>query len=174
MPETTAQPIPNRDGSYIGELRIFATPHTPKDWLECNGATFKVKDYPQLAKVIGNIWGSKTKDEFCLPDLRGVFLRGWNHGRTDEFCDPESGDRRLPVGAPGTAKDVVGSYQSDRVGPHTHTITAVNSWGDKWGGAAGWGYDNGKQNSSTIGTDAFASTETRPRNASVLYCIRAK
>ncbi len=47
-----------------------ATP--PGGWLKCNGATFDKAKYPQLAKVYPT--GK-------LPDLRGVFIRGWDDGR---------------------------------------------------------------------------------------------
>ncbi|HAL7853104.1 TPA: phage tail protein [Escherichia coli] len=50
--------------------RPSATP--PGGWLKCNGATFDKAKYPQLAKVYPT--GK-------LPDLRGVFIRGWDDGR---------------------------------------------------------------------------------------------
>lgn len=170
----SGKPVLQKDGAYIGEIRTFASDHAPDNWLECDGRSFKISEFPQLARVIGNLWGSKTKDELYLPDLRGAFLRGWNHGRTGPMSDPEAASRSLPVGAPGTAKDVVGSYQGDAVGPHSHQITAPNSWGDKYGGEAGWGYDNGKEGSSTRSTGAMDAKETRPRNSYVLFCIRAR
>ncbi len=47
-----------------------ATP--PTGWLKCNGAAFDMAKYPLLAKVYPT--GK-------LPDLRGVFIRGWDDGR---------------------------------------------------------------------------------------------
>lgn len=47
-----------------------ATP--PAGWLACNGQTFDKGMYPQLAKAYPTGY---------LPDLRGVFIRGWDNGR---------------------------------------------------------------------------------------------
>ena len=47
-----------------------ATP--PTGWLKCNGAAFSAEEYPELAKAY------PTNK---LPDLRGVFIRGWDDGR---------------------------------------------------------------------------------------------
>lgn len=44
----------------------------PAGWFECNGASFDVNCFPELAKAYP--WGS-------LPDLRGQFIRGWDNGR---------------------------------------------------------------------------------------------
>lgn len=77
-------------------------------------------------------------------------------------------------GAPGVNTDVVGSYQSDAVGEHSHTMTLAIKWGDKWAGPHGWGFDDGNQGSASSGTNPMHATETRPKNAYVMYCIRAK
>ena len=47
-----------------------ATP--PTGWIKCNGAPFSAEEYPELAKVYPAL---------KLPDLRGVFIRGWDDGR---------------------------------------------------------------------------------------------
>ncbi len=47
-----------------------ATP--PAGWLACNGQAFDKGVYPQLAKAYPTGY---------LPDLRGVFIRGWDNGR---------------------------------------------------------------------------------------------
>lgn len=177
MPDTTPSAAPelikDGSGSYIGEIRMFGCQTTPKGWLECNGQEYKVKDYPVLTKVIGNLWGSTSKDTFLVPDLRGSFVRGWNHGRTGEGADPDISKRNLPVGAPGVNRDVVGSYQLDAVGEHSHSLTAGSHWGDKGKGPAGWGFDDGNVGNSTLSTDAMGKTETRPKNSYVMFCIRA-
>jgi hypothetical protein len=124
--------------------------------------------------VIGNIWGSNTKDRFLVPDFRGVFLRGWNHGKTGSYSDPEANHRQLAVGAPGTNTDVVGSYQSDKIGEHNHTITLGSKWGDKGTGPAGWAFDDGNAGNTAITTPPIGSPESRPKNAYVMLCIKAR
>lgn len=47
-----------------------ATP--PTGWMKCNGSTFNLTSFPELAAVFPS--GK-------LPDLRGEFIRGWDDGR---------------------------------------------------------------------------------------------
>lgn len=53
----------------------LATP--PDNWMVCNGADFSASVYPELAKLYPDL---------KVPDLRGLFIRGWSHGYT-----PDSG-----------------------------------------------------------------------------------
>ncbi|QOE50553.1 phage tail protein [Escherichia coli] len=53
----------------------LATP--PDNWMVCNGAVFSANVYPELAKLYPDL---------KVPDLRGLFIRGWSHGYT-----PDSG-----------------------------------------------------------------------------------
>ncbi|EPA3167122.1 tail fiber protein [Yersinia enterocolitica] len=48
----------------------LATP--PAGWIICNGQAFNKAQFPQLAKAYPN---------GVLPDLRGLFIRGWDNGR---------------------------------------------------------------------------------------------
>ena len=38
-------------------------------------------DYLQLFAAIRNTFGSGRTTTFALPDLRGLFIRGWDNGR---------------------------------------------------------------------------------------------
>lgn len=53
------------------------------EWLICDGSSVSKTKYKDLYKLIGDIWGKSSKGEnyFTLPDLRGVFLRGWDKGK---------------------------------------------------------------------------------------------
>jgi hypothetical protein len=70
-----------------------ATANTGKDWLEINGASYNVTDYPDLASFLGVASGT-----FTLPDM-------YTLGRF-----PRS----------RTAATAVRTAQADTVGPHTH------------------------------------------------------
>ncbi|WP_182417940.1 phage tail protein [Bartonella sp. HY038] len=73
---TPSQAIPT------GMIAPFAMAFAPTGWLECNGAAVSRTVYPALFNAIGGTWGwGDGQTSFNLPDFRGVFLRGWDHGR---------------------------------------------------------------------------------------------
>jgi len=54
------------------------------NYLFCNGASVAVSDFPKLFVAIGATFGASGTGagrKFNLPDYRGVFLRGNDHGR---------------------------------------------------------------------------------------------
>jgi phage-related tail fiber protein len=104
--------------------------------------------------------GSTT---FALPDLRGEFIRGWDHGRGIDV------DR------------CQGTHQAEAVGPHEHPITGDTSGGDNpWGGIERkvCTDDGGVSEGTESGTMAHLQAanpvgcETRPRNVALLYIIK--
>ncbi|EJO0778971.1 tail fiber protein [Escherichia coli] len=125
-----------------------ATP--PAGWLKCNGAAFSSEMYPNLAKAY------PTNK---LPDLRGEFIRGWDDGR-----GIDSGRTLL-------------SLQGDMFKSHSHYFREI--WGangpDGTGGPYIVGADtNGSRiNLGTIETSAPGGSETRPRNITFNYIVRA-
>ena len=91
------------DLTLVGSVSAFAMPDVPKSWLICDGQAISRTAYPRLFQAIGTIYGEGDDlTTFSLPDLRGVFLRGWD---TDGKYDPE---RQF------------GSYQSEQMQNHTH------------------------------------------------------
>ena len=95
----------------IGEVRAFAYGgKCPATWLKADGSPLPKKDYPELEQAIKVTWGEPDQLTFNLPDLRGVFLRGWNDGRSDSYADSTASSKRLarrpnlrPGGASGMA-----------------------------------------------------------------------
>lgn len=165
-------------GIYVGEIRTFAAPKLPDSWLLCDGKEYSVTDdhgmYKNLFAVIGTYWGSRSLNHFNVPDLRGMFLRGWNDGRGSQG-DPEALLRSLPAGAPSdpvVQGNQVGSSQADLLSSHGHTLTAPTKWGDKWAPPYGFGGDDGDLGNTTLSTSSFGGSETRPKNVAVLYGIK--
>jgi hypothetical protein len=85
--------------AYFGEV-TDSIPNT--GWLVCRGQS--IAGYPKLSATLGPL----------APDLRGMFLRGANLGRSDTLADP--GGR-----TGGTPLQKIGSLQSDAFGRHNHS-----------------------------------------------------
>jgi microcystin-dependent protein len=194
-------PVLLKDGAYAGEIRAFAGEVCPKGWLAADGKSYNDTAYANLAPVISDLWGSPNPNTFRVPDLRGVFLRGWNAmgtqgNRQDKYADPDAIIRELPPGAPVSSPNpdtnVVGSYQQDAIQAHHHSdsghahdmnFTYQNSF--SCGNSCGAltvptsGNNNTKAATAVIGDPTNStggpvriSTESRPANAYVLYCVR--
>lgn len=162
----------------IGEGRIWFSETLPAsgDWMECDGSSLLIVDYPALYGVLGNTWGTAPAGYFKLPDLRGAFLRGWDHGRGK---DPDAALR--------TGGDHVGSSQPDAIKKHNHPM---GNGGGTQGSSAlldyqAWNTAGAPYNaytrdfgvtSDTLIPSAFDNVpqglETRPANVAVMYIIR--
>lgn len=125
----------------------------PNGWLECDGAAVSRSTYSALYSVIGTIFGSGNgSTTFNLPDLRGEFVRGWDH------------ERGVDAGRE------LGTGQGDDVKQHTHNFT-VSGAAHYQGGYSG-------PNMVTSDTGGYVTVtpvggpETRPRNVALMYVIK--
>lgn len=126
----------------------------PSGWLECNGAAVSRTAYADLFAAIGTTWGSGDgSTTFNLPDLRGEFLRGWDHGR-----GVDSGR-------------ALGSWQNHDFKAHTHNINAREDWGTTGYYTIAWTNTNGNQVHPTP-TESTGGSETRPRNVALMFIIK--
>ena len=80
--------------------------------LECDGSTLLISSYSSLFGALGNRFGGDGITTFKLPDLRGEFVRGWDHGRG---LDPNASTRTNSGN--GTTGDHVGTNQNFQAGP---------------------------------------------------------
>ncbi len=105
--------------------------------------------------------------DFNLPDLRGLFLRGWNGSRDDEYKDTDL-KNRVALFSGGQPWNNVGSYQLDELKSHTHDV--------KFRAIGGSAFIAGEAHAvdslGTTSTTATTGTETRPKNAYVQYIIK--
>jgi len=66
--------------NLVGEVKAFAGPNIPPDWLPCDGRILNIADWTALYNAIGiNFNGSTAADgftTFALPDLRGNQIDG--------------------------------------------------------------------------------------------------
>ena len=142
-------------------------------WLVCDGSELSIDAYPRLFASLGNTYGGyEYQRTFCLPDYRGMFLRGISG---DSNNDP---DQHLRTAAPGGTETGVGSTQKDALQNHTHqyqTFEGINS--SREGGPASVNYFKVNENTSgpedIYGEKVNTGRETRPKNIYVTYLIWA-
>lgn len=136
----------------VGSIMMYAGSSVPSgSWMECNGAAILRSTFSALFSAIGTIYGvGDGSTTFNIPDLRGVFVRGYDNGR-----GVDSGR-------------VLGSNQDQSIQNHIHTITRL----DGSGGSNGL---QSKSSGASVGptnTDADATAETRPRNTALMFIIK--
>jgi len=142
-------------GGFVGQVAFCAASTPPQGWLECNGALVSRAAYAALFAVIGTTYGAGDgSTTFKLPDLRGEFIRGWDHGRGVDN---------------GRA---FGSAQADAFKSHRHTLAAPD------GGSESTPYEmwkspiSGQDDSDGAYTNYTGGSETRPRNIAMMAVIK--
>jgi microcystin-dependent protein len=153
-----------------GQIVSGAFAACPANTLEANGASVLRNDFPQLFAAIGTAHGTADSNSFNLPDYRGRFLRGHANGSEN---DPDRATRTA-MASGGVIGDAVGSVQGDGYGSHTHTGSTTV----RYASATGSNYTTYTGNSGYVNinqavtVDASGGSETRPKNASVKFCIQ--
>ena len=165
----------------ISSVTAYMSATAPPDgWLECDGRALSSSEYPDLYSVIEQMYGDGSSDDdfstdFNLPDLRGYFLRGWDHNLVGE-------DERQAVDPDRiNAESGIGTKQEDTFQEHQHKY--VDKYQKDYTFKRGI-YSNAEvahrhEKSDTKYTSGFSggsrtSSETRPKNISVMYIIRVK
>lgn len=70
------------DDVLLGSIATFAMPEQPDGWLACDGQEVSRQTYARLFAKIGTTFGEGDGEStFNLPDLRSVFVRGWDEER---------------------------------------------------------------------------------------------
>ena len=154
---------PSSSGLPTGAIFAWPTSTAPSGSLECDGSAKSRTTYAALFAVIGDDYGpGDGSTTFNLPDFRGEFLRGWDHGRG---ADPDAASRTDR--GDGTTGDNVGTEQAGQFGSHSHTGSGADGTANGNQGAGGsFARGVGAQT-----TDATGGNETRPRNVNVMWCI---
>ena len=125
----------------VGVMLPFPRGIVPPGYLEVDGSDFNAAVYPDLAVYLGGN---------TLPESRGEFFRGWDHGR-----GVDSGR-------------AIGTHQSDSIRLQNSIGASQSNWASQ-GSEAGLGYLAGASGAILIP----AGAETRSRNLSVMWCIKA-
>jgi microcystin-dependent protein len=165
-------------GTPVGTIVLFAGTSEPSGWVECDGrslgqsgtavASWGNYSTAALFGAIGTVWGSAGAGVYNLPDFRGIVPRGYNHGKTGSWSDPDAGSRVAQY-ASGATGDAIGTYQLDELKSHTHSLSFTASGADSNSGGPNYNTTGANQPTSATG-----GNETRPKNASVLYIVRVQ
>nr|DAN10760.1 MAG TPA: tail fiber protein [Caudoviricetes sp.] len=159
-----------------------ATP--PTGWLKCNGAAFSAEEYPELAKAY------PTNK---LPDLRGEFIRGWDDGRgvdagrallslQDDSFEAHRHESFFYAGISRNEIPLKNLPSSDEMLTLSSTTNALSPDGiDATNSLIGnddyncliEGNKNNKRTATGLRTSIVGAAETRPRNISFNYIVRA-
>ena len=152
-----------------GAVMAFAMDSTPDGWRVANGAAISRTTYAALFAAIGTTYGSGDgSTTFNVPDLRGYFIRG--HGTNSDGTESgEFGAKQADALQNITGKidlnaqagfnvTMTGAFYSSE--GNTSTLVAFGS------GAVEGDY------SFDASRVARTSTETRPSNIAMRYCIK--
>lgn len=164
-----------KDGTPPGTVISYIVGNTaPDGYLICDGSSYQISDYPNLAEAIKNglgsynYYGGDGVSTFAVPDLRGEFLRGTgtnshsNQGSGAAVGQHQDATKQPFIGY-NSRKDLwtPSSINSGNVAPTNVDKTEIGSTTGFYWSANGTFTDNG--------VNTFTS---RPTNTSVLYCIK--
>lgn len=150
-----------------GSVIIWPLATPPTGYLECNGASLLRASYADLFSAIGTYYGAADGTHFTLPDYRGRFLRGWDHGAGH---DPDAALREYAFNN-SVAGDWVGTKQGDAVKAHSHTVAGcANTTGGSITGPQIFTASSVESNVTTINNPT--GLETRPVNMAVMFAIK--
>ena len=149
----------------IGTIIAFYGSVAPYGYLPCSGQTVSSSTFPSLVTFLGGTTSA------TLPDLRGEFLRGWDNGRGIDTGRTIRSNQKgsLLCGNNDNGAEIHGlnSIDTTRTGLGWDTATMAEYSGI------------GTYTTSGVvvpGGNLFAAAHygtSRPRNVSVLYCIKA-
>ena len=170
-------------GGYapIGTIIAYMGTTAPQDYLACDGSTYNITDYKQLAKFIESQFGSKNyfggdgTTTFAVPDLRGEFLRGsgtnshTNQGNGANVGTHQDATYIPDIGVRGDGGNLLlrtnsgfGNTYSTEGQKDSEFLTRAGTLKNAVATTTA--------NTTSSATDVFTS---RPTNTSVLYCIKA-
>jgi microcystin-dependent protein len=163
-----------------GTITAFGGAHIPEGWLLCDGRHCSSVQYPRLFAAIERAWGEAdfnipgATNDFALPDLRGLFLRGVDNSPITGISgnDPDR-TGRTTIHSGGNTGNAVGSFQNDKIKDHTHNFHQPTPLAASVGGNVDFINQVGALTKPTSGVnDQLGGNETRPKNAYVNYIIK--
>ncbi len=165
--------LKNMSALPVGAMVPFPKGTVPAGFLEVDGSVQSAATYPDLAAYLGTTFntGGEGAGNFRLPESRGEFLRGWDHGRGVDA------GRTLGSSQTDALQNITGE-SSTFPNAFSAPLSSLGAFRTNARGNLPPGLSNGGTwTSSSIDFDASrvarTSTETRPRNLAVMWCIKA-
>jgi phage-related tail fiber protein len=154
----STRPVP------VGAVFYMAKSTVPYGYLEANGQTVSRTTYAALWQYLGSPNTGDGAATFNLPDYRGEFIRGWDHGRgvdtnreigSIQYSQNQEHNHGIPGDDQLTFANGYGGWSASNRGNFPYD--ARSSYG---GGGAIW-------NTTTEG-----GNESRPRNVALMPIIK--
>lgn len=161
--------------SPTGTVISYMGNNAPNGYLKCDGTTYKITDYQNLAEQIKtefgkyNYYGGNGTTTFAVPDLRGEFLRGTGTNSHTNQGNGSNVGQHQNEGLPNiTGKifdieslSVAGAFSKPYISDqHVGVGNGISTFGDITFSAS--------QSNPIYGS----SDNVTPTNTSVLYCIK--
>ncbi|MCO7614518.1 phage tail protein [Pseudomonas chlororaphis] len=156
----------------VGSMVAFPKGAVPPGFLEVDGSVQSAATYPDLAAYLGATFntGGEGAGNFRLPESRGEFFRGWDHGRGVDA------GRELGSGQGSQNLKHVHPQPLAGNGEVISTQFVPGSWALTPNLAKTLINDSAPaDNGTAVPLDWAASggNEARPRNMAVMWCIKA-
>lgn len=147
-------------GVPVGTIMAWGGLTAPAGYLECAGQVVKRAIYKDLFQAIGTVWGTTAGDDFKLPDFKSAarFLRSRGDGLEVGTVQGDAFQGHYHEGGAGDGYDKT----------EASAAPIPNAAGGHPSRTNGW-----KPKNDGINGVPRTADETRPKNAVVMYCIKA-
>lgn len=170
----------NRNTIPPGAIMMFPSATVPQGWLECDGSVVQRSLYLDLYSVIQQTYKTLTYDndlEFQLPDLRGMFVRGWDHDRGVDSGRPLGTNQKGTLYGFDLNKDAVWNLATNLYQNNARNAVGVDDYNIldyqnvSLEGITSTGNNVLPGNEGTSGSGGYSGV-VRPINISLVYCIK--
>ncbi|MFJ7143301.1 phage tail protein [Pseudomonas protegens] len=165
--------LKNMSALPVGAMVPFPKGTVPAGFLEVDGSVQSIATYPDLAAYLGTTFntGGEGAGNFRLPESRGEFLRGWDHGRGVDA------GRALGSEQQDALQNITGessTFPTGNTAPlNSSGVFKTNARSGVPTGIAGGGAWSSASFDFDASRVARTAAETRPRNLAVMWCLKA-
>ncbi|MNB54535.1 Phage Tail Collar Domain protein [compost metagenome] len=152
----------------VGSIVAFPVDVPPPGFLELDGSVKSIAVYPDLAALLGTAFnkGDEGAGNFRLPESRGEFLRGWDHGRGIDA------GRAIGSAQLGTLTVYDSTFTGASVDIVRGTIEGIQADAHNVADYPGVGITFVSTNVN-YSQNLAGGGVARPRNVAVMWCIKA-